>query len=185
MALCRAYIDAKSYEEARTVLEPYINEESSKRIYQLLAEIEIALSESRTKSAEWMRKAMNSKYDTNWYIDDFTSNVWLPCIPDTGEIKSFIWGDCLIKSIDTNHQYLGYFANNKLIPNDLKNSEVKINDLEVDEIEEVSIVEVGQKKSEIKKTNKKSVKKDESKDIGKTRAPDDPGITSEDEINEL
>ena len=185
VALSRAYIDAKSFEEARTVLEPYINEESSKRIYQLLAEIEITLSESRTKSAEWMRKAMNSKYDTNWYIDDFTSNVWLPCIPDTGEIKSFMWGDCLIKSIDINHQYLGHFANNKLIPNDQKNSDIKIDDVEVDEIEEVNIIEADKKQSEIKKINKKSVKKDESKDIGKTSAPDDPGIISEDDINEL
>tara|TARA_B110000444_G_scaffold261508_1_gene314422 strand:- start:3073 stop:4629 length:1557 start_codon:yes stop_codon:yes gene_type:complete len=185
VAICRAYMDDKNYQEARTVLEPFISENSSKRIYQLLAEIEIELSESRTKSREWMRKAMNSKYDTNWYIDDFTSHVWLPCIPDTGEIKSFKWGDCLIKSIDMNHQYLDYFANNKLISNDINQSDEVIDDIEIKVFEEPKIIDIEHKHSVVKKRNTKSVKKDDKKNTEKIHAPDDPGIIAEDEINEL
>ena len=40
VALCRAYIDVKNFDKAKQVIEKYINDNTSRRIYELLAEID-------------------------------------------------------------------------------------------------------------------------------------------------
>ena len=71
-------MDAKNFDLAKQIIEKHINGNTSRRIYEILAEIDSNLSKGNTKLREWMGKAINARYDTNWSADDFTSDVWLP-----------------------------------------------------------------------------------------------------------
>ena len=184
VALCRAYMDAKNFDKAKQVIEKYINDNTSRRIYELLAEIDSNISKGNAKSREWLKKAMNASYDTNWSAEDFTSDVWLPCIPDTGEIKSFEWGDHRIKSLDVDNAYISNFMRSKMLPGNRPSQEFQENNADDNIIEVTEIVEEKDSKIKSVKVDKKdkAIKKPTiSEEIA---IPDDPGVTHEEDIHE-
>ena len=184
VALCKAYMDVKNFDKAKQVIEKYISDNASRRIYELLAEIDSNLSKGNAKSREWMRKAMNARYDTNWGVEDFISDVWLPCIPDTGDIKSFEWGDHRIKTLDIDNNYISNFMRSKMLQGNRLSQDLHENNVEDNIIEVTEIVEEKDSKIKSRKADKKN------KEIKKTTisqemaVPDDPGVTREEEINE-
>ncbi len=183
VALCRAYIDMKNFERAKQVIEKYINEHTSRRIYELLAEIDSNLENNNTKAKEWMIKAMNTKYDTNWKADNFTSDVWLPCIPQTGEIKIFEWGDHRINSLDENNRYADNFLRVKALPGNGLPKEIVGSESE-DIIEITEIVEEKANNIKIKKKDTKNIKIKKNQSSEDITLPDDPGVIKDDDNHE-
>ena len=184
VALCRAYIDVKNFDKAKQVIEKYINENTSRRIYELLAEIDSHLFKGNAKSRDWMRKAMNARYDTNWSADDFSSDVWLPCIPDTGEIKSFEWGDHRIKTLDIDNNYISNFMRSKMLQGNRLSQELQENNVEDDIIEVTEIVEEKDSKIKSGKADKKNKEIKETAISEEIAVPDDPGVIQEEDIHE-
>ena len=184
VSLCRAHMDAKNFDKAKQVIEKYLNENTSRRIYELLAEIDSNLSKGNAKPREWMRKAINARYDTNWGVDDFTSDVWLPCIPDTGEIKSFEWGDHRIKSLALDDNYLSNFSKGKMLPSKRLSEQQHDNDVENQVIEVAEIIVEKGSKTKPENIDKKNNKKKKSRTPEEIAVPDDPGVIEDEDIHE-
>ena len=174
----------KNFDKAKQVIEKYINENTSRRIYELLAEIDSHLFKGNAKSREWMRKAMNARFDTNWNAEDFSSDVWLPCIPDTGEIKSFEWGDHRIKTLDIDNNYISNFMRSKMLQGNRLSQELQENNLEDDIIEVTEIVEGKDSKIKSGKVDKKNKEIKETAISEEIAVPDDPGVIQEEDIHE-
>ncbi len=190
IALSRIAIEAKDYKKAREALDPHINDNSSKRTYQIMADIEIASSKNLGKAREWMRKALNAKFDTNWHYGDFVSHVWLPCIPETGELRVFEWGDKLINSIDENDTYIDFLNNKRLIEKNTENitqsddHELDLKTIESD-ITETILDKDTKLTNQKKKKRTKSAKKEQVVHQDIINSPDNPGVQSDEDINEL
>ena len=184
IALCRAHMDAKNFDLAKQIIEKHINGNTSRRIYEILAEIDSNLSKGNTKLREWMGKAINARYDTNWSADDFTSDVWLPCIPDTGDIKIFKWGDHKIKLMDENNNYFNNFAKSKLLPSDRVSYGIQEKEVNDEVIEVQELTKEKDKSIKVKKIDKKANKPKKSEITEEITVPDDPGIINDEEIHE-
>jgi len=186
VALSRAFLDDQNLDKAREVIEPHVNEVSSKRIFELLSDIEAKASKGGVKSRDWIRKALNAKIDTGWHDSDISSSVWIPCLPATGEIKVLKWGDYKIKSIDDNAAFIENFDTKRLLAKNIQEIEIPDTSDEIEDIEEVEVLSDNKQdkpKEEKKdtKTNKNTPKKDINDDM---ILPDDPGVAQEEDINE-
>jgi|AP86_3_1055499.scaffolds.fasta_scaffold22081_1 HemY protein len=186
VALSRAFLDDQNFDKAREIIEPHVNEDSSKRIFELLGDIEAKVSRGGVKSRDWIRKALNAKIDTGWHDSDISSSVWIPCLPATGEIKVLKWGDYKIKSIDDNAAFIENFDTKRLLAKNIQEIEISDTSDEIEDIEEVEVLSDNKQdkpKDEKKdtKTTKTAPKKDVSDDM---ILPDDPGVTQEEDINE-
>ena len=127
---------------------------------------------------------IRDRYDTNWSADDFSSDVWLPCIPDTGEIKSFEWGDHRIKTLDIDNNYISNFMRSKMLQGNRLSQELQENNVDDDIIEVTEIVEEKDSKIKSGKADKKNKEIKETAVSEEIAVPDDPGVVQEEDIHE-
>ncbi len=91
IALAHAAAAAREWEEARSALRPLIEERPSARVCALMAEIEEGESGDDGRMREWLGRAVVAPRDPVWTADGFTSEVWLPYSPVSGELDAFRW----------------------------------------------------------------------------------------------
>ena len=102
-----------------------------------------------------------------------SSDVWLPCIPDTGEIKSFEWGDHRIKTLDIDNNYISNFMRSKMLQGNRLTQELQENNIEDDIIEVTEIVEEKDSKIRSGKVDKKNKEIKETAITEEIADPDD------------
>jgi len=91
IAIARAAIEAREWDEARTALEPLAEDRPSVRVCMMMAEIEEGESGDRGRAREWLARALKAPRDPQWTADGHVSEDWLPVSPATGELGAFTW----------------------------------------------------------------------------------------------
>ena len=89
-SLARAAIVAKRWDVAKTTLETHIAEQPQARICGLMAQIEDAQG-NKSRSREWLARALHAPRDPIWVSDGVASPRWTPVSPVTGEIVACMW----------------------------------------------------------------------------------------------
>ena len=89
LALARAAIEAREFNEARTALTPYLPG-ATRRVALLMAAIEDGEGDAG-RAREWMARALNAAPDPMWTADGIVSETWLPVSPVTGRLDAFEW----------------------------------------------------------------------------------------------
>jgi HemY protein len=90
LALARAAVDAREFDEARTALTPYLAA-PTRRVALLMAAIEDSEHADAGRSREWMARAVQAAPDPVWTADGIISDTWLPVSPVTGRLDAFEW----------------------------------------------------------------------------------------------
>lgn len=90
VALARAAVKAKHWDEARKALEPYLEERPQARVCALMADIEDA-SGDKGRAREWLARALTAPRDPIWVSDGVASPRWTPVSPVSGEIVPCEW----------------------------------------------------------------------------------------------
>lgn len=91
IALAGAAVAAREWQEAREALAPLTRERPSARVCTLMAEIEEGENGDEGRMREWLARAVGAPGDPVWTADGFTSEVWRPSSPVTGELDAFQW----------------------------------------------------------------------------------------------
>jgi HemY protein len=91
IALARAAIDAREWEEARKALEPLLRDRPQARVCALMADLEEGASGDKGRAREWLLRAMRATPDPLWMIDGIASPIWTPVSPVTGELGTCEW----------------------------------------------------------------------------------------------
>jgi HemY protein len=94
LAVARAALDAREFAAARRALEP-LAAQPTKRVAELMAELEELESGDVGRAREWMARALHARRDPAWTADGFVSEHWLPVSPVTGRLDAFEWKDPL------------------------------------------------------------------------------------------
>ncbi len=89
LAVARAALDARAFQTARDALEPYVSA-PTRRVAELMAELEEAEHGDTGKVREWMARAMRATSDPVWTADGVVSDRWLPVTPN-GRLDGFEW----------------------------------------------------------------------------------------------
>jgi HemY protein len=91
IAVATAAIDAKEWDLARRVLEPFLEERLSQRICTLMARIEGGQNGDTGRVREWLARAVHAPRDPAWTADGVVSEHWAPKSPVTGALDAFQW----------------------------------------------------------------------------------------------
>ncbi len=91
IAVATAAIDAKEWDLARRVLEPFLEERISQRICTLMARIEGGQHGDTGRVREWLARAVHAPRDPAWTADGVVSETWAPKSPVTGALDAFQW----------------------------------------------------------------------------------------------
>ncbi len=91
IAVAAAAIEARAWEEARSALEPYLENRPSARICTLMARIEGGETGDQGRVREWLARAVRAPRDPAWSADDYISSQWAPVSPITGRLDAFEW----------------------------------------------------------------------------------------------
>lgn len=89
-ALTRTAIDSKRFDVAKETLLHFIDGQPQARVCGLMAEIENAQGD-KTRSREWLARALHAARDPVWVSDGVASTRWTPVSPVTGEIVPCEW----------------------------------------------------------------------------------------------
>ena len=89
IAVARAALDAREFAIARTALAPYLSA-PTRRVAELMAEIEESEHGNEGRVREWMSRAMRASGDPVWTADGVVSDQWLPVTPN-GRLDGFEW----------------------------------------------------------------------------------------------
>ncbi len=89
LAVGRAALDARAFQTARDALAPYVSA-PTRRVAELMAEIEEAEHGDTGRVREWMARAMRASGDPVWTADGVVSDRWLPVTPN-GRLDGFQW----------------------------------------------------------------------------------------------
>ncbi|MFO1088936.1 MAG: heme biosynthesis HemY N-terminal domain-containing protein [Hyphomicrobiales bacterium] len=88
----KAAIDASEWQEARSALHPWTENNPSPRVCVLMAEIEDGQFADRGKVREWLSRALRGPQDPAWVDPEgYVSTEWLAASPVTGDIGRFEW----------------------------------------------------------------------------------------------
>ena len=90
VALARAAVKAKRWDEARKALNPYLDDRPQARICALMADIEDD-SGDKGRAREWLSRALSAPRDPIWVSDGVASPRWTPVSPVSGEIVPCEW----------------------------------------------------------------------------------------------
>lgn len=91
IAVATTAIEAKAYDEARSVLEPLVETRLTQRICLLMARIEGEQHGDKGRVREWLARAVNAPRDPAWTADGIVSDHWAPASPITGALDAFQW----------------------------------------------------------------------------------------------
>jgi HemY protein len=90
VGVAEAAIAALDWDEARTALEPFLEDRPRARICALMAEIAEGEGD-KGLAREWLARGMRAPSDPKWTADGTVSERWQPVSPVTGELGSFQW----------------------------------------------------------------------------------------------
>jgi len=91
IAVAGAAIEAHEWEEARSVLAPYLDGRPPARVCTLMARIEAGELGDKGREREWLARALRAPRDRAWIADGYVSDRWLPVSPVTGAVDGFEW----------------------------------------------------------------------------------------------
>jgi HemY protein len=100
IALAAAAIEARDWPEARTALEPLMENRLTQRVCTLMARIEGGEHGHTGKVREWLARAINVQRDPAWTADGVVVDHWAPISPVTGALDAFQW-KIPVEAIDT------------------------------------------------------------------------------------
>jgi HemY protein len=90
LATARAAIDAQHFSRAREMLGPLLDA-PTQRVAMLMAEIERAEHGDSGRARYWTQRAVRAAHDPAWTADGYVSETWRPVSPVTGRIDAFQW----------------------------------------------------------------------------------------------
>jgi HemY protein len=90
VGVAEAAIAALDWEEAKTALEPFLQERPRARICALMAEIAEGEGD-KGRAREWLARGIRAPPDPKWTADGIVSEAWQPVSPVTGELGAFQW----------------------------------------------------------------------------------------------
>ncbi|WP_072396175.1 heme biosynthesis HemY N-terminal domain-containing protein [Hyphomicrobium sp. CS1GBMeth3] len=91
IAVAVAAIEARDYDEARRILQPFLDQGLTRRVAALMARVEAEENGDKGKAREWLARAATAPRDAAWIADGVISDRWAPVSPVTGKIDSFEW----------------------------------------------------------------------------------------------
>ncbi|MBG6207790.1 HemY protein [Labrenzia sp. EL_126] len=91
MAIARAAIEAREFEEARTQLKKVLQSEPTRSAFLLMAEVEEAEHGDKGRMRDWLARALKAPQDKAWVADGIVSAEWQPVSPVTGKLDAFQW----------------------------------------------------------------------------------------------
>ena len=91
MAIARAAIEAREFEEARAQLKKVLQSEPTRNAYLLMAELEEAENGDKGRMRDWLARAIRAPQDKAWIADGIVSAEWQPVSPVTGKLDAFQW----------------------------------------------------------------------------------------------
>nr|WP_321461594.1 heme biosynthesis HemY N-terminal domain-containing protein [uncultured Cohaesibacter sp.] len=91
LAMARAFIDAREWAEARSLLEPMAESQLTPRICMLMAELEEGEKNDFGLVRQWLARAVGAHRDPAWTADGQVSDSWQPISPVTGKIDAYEW----------------------------------------------------------------------------------------------
>jgi HemY protein len=90
LAVTRAALDAQEFAVARNAIRPLLKE-PTRRVAELMAEIEERESGDEGRAREWMARALRAPRDPQWTADGYVSDRWMPVSPVSGRLDAFQW----------------------------------------------------------------------------------------------
>ena len=91
VAVATAAVEAREWEKAREVLEPFIDDRPPARVCALMARIEGGQAGDQGRVREWLARAVRAPRDPAWTADGYVSDQWAPVSPISGELDAFEW----------------------------------------------------------------------------------------------
>jgi HemY protein len=91
LAIAEASIEAKDWKSAREAMQFIIKENLTERACLIMADIEEGEHGDAGRMREWLAKAVRAPRDAVWTAEGYTSKIWLPASPVTGDIDVFEW----------------------------------------------------------------------------------------------
>jgi HemY protein len=91
IAVARAAIDARAWDEARKALEPLVEDDLSERVCVLMARIEKSEKGDTGRVRQWLARAVTAPRDPTWVADNQASNSWAPVSPVSGRLDAYEW----------------------------------------------------------------------------------------------
>lgn len=91
IAIARAAIEAREFEEARKQLKKVLQSEPTRQAFVLMAELEEAEHGDRGRMRDWLARAVSAPMDKVWMADGVISADWQAVSPVTGRLDAFQW----------------------------------------------------------------------------------------------
>lgn len=91
IAVAVAAIDAKNFDDARHVLQPFLDDRVTQRIATLMARIEREQHGDTGRIREWLARGLTAARDPAWTADGVVSDQWAPVSPVSGELDAYTW----------------------------------------------------------------------------------------------
>lgn len=91
LAVARAAIEARDFEEAREQLKFALTTEPSRGAFVMMAELEEAEHGDKGRMREWLARAVQAPADMAWMADGIVLTDWRPVSPVTGRIDALAW----------------------------------------------------------------------------------------------
>ena len=91
IALATAALEARSFDEARSALEPLTGDRQTKRVCSLMARIEAEDGANRGKAREWLARIAHAPHDPAWTADGVAAERWAAVSPVTGRLDAYEW----------------------------------------------------------------------------------------------
>jgi HemY protein len=91
LALARAYLDAREFEDARRELDDLALERASVRVCHLIAELEAQERGDLGQVRIWLARAAEAPRDPCWMADGMILPEWMPLSPVSGRIGAAEW----------------------------------------------------------------------------------------------
>jgi HemY protein len=91
MAVARAAIEAREFDEAREQLKKVLRSEPVRGAFLMMAELEEAEHGDRGRMRDWLARAVHAPQDKAWIADGVVSPEWQAVSPATGRLDAFEW----------------------------------------------------------------------------------------------
>ncbi len=91
MAVARAALDAREFDEARENLKAVLRSEPVRGAFLMMAELEEAEHGDRGRMRDWLARAVRAPLDKAWVADGVVSREWQAVSPLTGKLDAFEW----------------------------------------------------------------------------------------------
>ncbi|WP_417670221.1 heme biosynthesis HemY N-terminal domain-containing protein [Roseibium sp.] len=91
LAVARAAIDAREFDEAREALKAVLRSEPVRGAFLMMAELEEAEHGDRGRMRDWLSRAVHAPLDKAWVADGIVSREWQAVSPVTGKLDAFDW----------------------------------------------------------------------------------------------